>query len=120
MKGLSEEKIRQLLATAESQKNERDICLYGSLLESQIEDINPWREIGTAPKDRRILLFYPDARVKIMGGVWNAVNVFFIPDIAINNRPSHWRELPAPPNLGPRKTAQSSEIPPMILNESFQ
>lgn len=82
-------------------------------LEVHLEELNAWNQISTAPKDRRVLLFYPERKngyiypmssEKIVGK-WSHYLEIWLCDLypiwhndkSITVQPTHWQELPENP-----------------------
>ena len=86
MKGISEERLTQLLGEAYGEYEELFIC---NLLNNECKELQPWQPIESAPKDRPVLLY---------GGHVPCCQMFV--EHADANwywKPAHWCELPLDP-----------------------
>lgn len=62
--------------------------------------MNKWNEMGDAPKDRAILLYGADGEVRIPWAVayWDYNGWCCVYSEPLDFEPTHWTELPEPPN----------------------
>lgn len=73
-------------------------------------DTREWRDISTAPKDRRAMLLYLSGEgyhgprpCNIVTGIWTDSGWYCICDGyggVVSGQPTHWQPLPAPPSEG--------------------
>jgi len=97
MRWISEERLIYWfdLFVAKKRLNELDVI---RTLIYECKELNQWQTIdGNTPKDRPILLFYPQHYGGCFQGYW--VNGRFTCDIdsLYDDEPTHWQELPEPP-----------------------
>lgn len=107
MIGISEEKLKQLLsdfdpkiAAERIEDNKAYHAASKYILESLFatcEELNSWLPIEQAPKDRRLLLFYPTFGQ--VTGQWNEELGWKADQRIIPNdiQPSHFQDLPPDP-----------------------
>lgn len=95
MRGIAEERLQELI------KGKCDYSIE-DLTKYECTELNPWLPIKSAPKDRRILLFYPkhtstveDKQIisssKAVAQYTDEFIKFYI------TKPTHWQELPPDP-----------------------
>lgn len=86
MKGITEERLTQLLGEAYGEYEELFIC---NLLNNECKELQPWQPIESAPKDRQVLLH---RIIGTMNQVWvgYAFDHWHYP-------PTHWQEKPNDP-----------------------
>lgn len=95
MRGITEERLIEKRADAARLGTLNEAFIIDDLL-NECREISPWQAIETAPKDRRVLLFYP-ARGE------NGISFQQIGFCPVINRllshpqPTHWQELPEDP-----------------------
>lgn len=95
MKGITEERLRELaMAPCDS---DTETLMW--LLKLESKELNTWLPIESAPKDRQILLLWPD--LGVMEGEW-IVDVFWcdmweLTGCSMDDQPTHWQELPLDP-----------------------
>lgn len=103
-RGISEEMLVMLRNGANKNlKRENDyvrglLSVYDHLVD-ECKELNPWMPIETAPKDRKLMLLWPE--LGMMEGEW-VVDVFWCDmwELTGSNmgcQPTHWQELPEPP-----------------------
>lgn len=93
MKGISEERLTQLLGEAYGEYEELFIC---NLLNNECKELQPWQPIESAPKYRKILLYFP----QVYG--WDITNWDHKRNCWENYgfyTPTHWLELPESPSV---------------------
>jgi len=95
---MSEKRLREWKRIA-AQKGLDDLQVDELLnhLIADCEELNQWIPIENAPKDREILLFYPQDYGGCFQGYW--INGRFTCDIEAlyDDAPTHYQELPADP-----------------------
>ena len=87
MRGITEERLKEMI-------NIGWRADYETILE-ECKELNTWMPIESAPKDRRILLFYPDVGLQI--GFWNVNFKDYSGAYLSQCSPTHWQELPEDP-----------------------
>ena len=86
MKGITEERLTQLLGEAYAEYEE--LFIY-NLLNNECKELQPWQPIESAPKDRPVLLY---------GGHVPCCQMFVgHADANWYWKPAHWCELPLDP-----------------------
>lgn len=87
MRGISEERLIEVLDAHGISKRQ---WLRHDLI-NECTELTPWWPIESAPKDRRILLFFPETEEYC-----KHTEVGFIPEWSANLA-THWQELPDDP-----------------------
>ncbi len=89
-RGISEERLHEILKYMKSETN--PVMWFTSLL-SEVEELNQWKPIEQAPKDREILVSNGH---QYFIGIWNTTQNCWVDDSGSIN-PTHWQELPKDP-----------------------
>lgn len=115
MKYISEKRLAEELESHDYDTRARDILngLIDECQELNVENIHQWQPIESAPKDREILMFYPNLERSMIGNwdndeynskprpYWNGEYArLWGKNLARINLPTHWMELPSPPCEG--------------------
>lgn len=98
MRGISEERLLAIRESLHCQnlttRNAYELALITELINLQCVELNPWQPIETAPKDRRILLFYNGIKTV---GMWGQKYKCWLDEVNFCVEPTHWQELPEDP-----------------------
>jgi hypothetical protein len=96
MEGISKERLEQYIEVAHLSGDTGYVNAAKDLLQLCTE-LNPWLPIESAPKDRHILLFYPEH--KVPGGHLEPyiASMKYNELATIMYQPTHWQELPGEP-----------------------
>lgn len=96
MRGISEERLMEILNNSHGS----NVVILDALLK-ECKELNSWQPIESAPRDRRLLLFYPGIQKPYIGqwldlngkvGYWDYIGLMYASD-----QPTHWQELPEDP-----------------------
>lgn len=93
MKGITEERLRELLQDLPC--GDEKYATLDYLLGRECKELNPWQPIdGNTPKDRQIVLSYPELGAH--DGCWIVDSWYCdLADLADSReQPTHWQKLP--------------------------
>lgn len=99
MRGISEDRLRKIAnETHDSDDTNMPVLSLLDMLMAECQELNPWLSIDeNTPKDRELLLYYPNmfrSNKKIIGYAFER-NVS-----PMHGHPTHYQELPDDPEPG--------------------
>lgn len=95
MRGITEDRLKEVFSKLYWSRNDEKE-LFNALL-SECTELNAWQPIGTAPKDREILVYappYQDLKSLTKIIAYHDSAGYCIDELRY---PTHWKELPEDP-----------------------
>lgn len=97
MRGITEERLNEILNDPEGDEFELEKEFLKFLIDNECTELNAWQPIETAPKDRNILVYappYQDLKSLTKIIAYHDSAGYCIDELRY---PTHWQELPKDP-----------------------